>query len=150
MDAVKVDFSEQIGQYLGTVKQGIQRNLAQNKINTTGELSRSFEIVAKPASGVLSSFDYLEHTETGTPPGIPVEFYSLRAWVLLKLNVKDYVNERTGMLKKRIQNEGSLLYRTGGRRDIFTPILDNGRLIDNLANDLVEESENILLTIIDL
>lgn len=94
-------------------------NIIRNKQNATMALINSLRAEAKGTVGALYAYDYLESLEKGIPPNTYVSAIILNAWG----NIKGYwqgKSFRANTISRRIMNSGSLVFRKGGRTDVYT------------------------------
>lgn len=94
-------------------------NIIRNKQNATGALIKSLRIEATETTGSLFAYDYLTNLESGTLPGTYVTSEIINKWGNAKGFWSGY-NYRSSTISRRILNSGSLLFRNGGRKDVYT------------------------------
>lgn len=125
----------------------IRRNLADTGTNASGRTSASLEIVMKSDGGAILGRHYFQGVEQGRPPGpVPMNFVEIiRQWMADKgitapaIQYKRQPSERwqpkytpeergamamAGAIAHTIKERGTLLFREGGRTDIYTDVLD--------------------------
>lgn len=115
LEEIKVILSDEMSLLAGR----IISNIIRNKQNATGALIRSIRIEATETTGSLFAYDYLPNLESGTPKGTYVSSEMINRWA----NAKGYWsgnNFRASTISRRIMNSGSLLFRNGGRKDVYT------------------------------
>ena len=107
-----------IAKELRNIRDGIRFNMDTTGVNASGATSRSIEATGRQ---ILAS-EVLEKTETGTPPrsqGGGISFPAALFWVEAKpANINPWA------LVARINAKGSRTYQRGGRKDIYTPELE--------------------------
>lgn len=94
-------------------------NIIRNKQNATGALIKSIRVEATETTGSLFAYDYLPNLESGTLPGTYVTSEIINRWA----NAKGFWtgdNYRASTISRLIMNSGSLLFRKGGRKDVYT------------------------------
>jgi len=119
----------------------IRGNLASTGSNASGETSKSVKRENKKELSVQvvgKKFVYV--VETGRKPGKMPPVSKILAWLKTgKSGLPATFGQAFGISKK-IGQEGSALFRKGGRNDIITPALN-----DNSINLLTAEIANITL-----
>ena len=94
-------------------------NIIRNKQNATGSLIKSIRVESTETTGSLFAYDYLPNLESGTLPGTYVTSEIINRWANAKGFWSGY-NQRASTISRRIMNSGSLLFRNGGRKDVYT------------------------------
>ena len=127
----------------------IRDNLASTGTNASGKTSASLTVAMRDDGGSVDAIGrpYFQSVEKGRPPGrVPYRFdIIIRQWmadkgitappVPYKRQPSDrwqpkYTPEERGAMQMaaaiahRIKTEGSRLFRDGGRRDIYSDVLD--------------------------
>ncbi len=112
---------------------------------TTGKTIGMLEVQnVSNAGGQLWGWKFYQVWETGRMAGRWPPRQPIQEWVEKKLG-------RTGaearslafLIQRKIGNEGSSLYRQGGRKDIFTPPID--KLFTELPEKIGDELLDIIL-----
>jgi len=139
---LNIDLSHIISEeLLGTI-QRIAANVWRNKQNATGQAINSLNEKHTPNSGAIWAVDYFKNLEIGTLPGTYVTPSTLNAWG----KVKGYWSQDNSipfLISRKIYAEGSLLFRKGGRTDVYTNEIPS--LIERIADRAGEEIVNIKL-----
>jgi hypothetical protein len=94
----------------------------------TGKTINSFQIEIDEASGRLTARGGIDSLEKGTPKGSRVSLDSLIEWANAKgIQVKN-ISSFAFLVQRKIMKEGSKLFRNGGRTDIISSVLTDGRV----------------------
>jgi hypothetical protein len=132
---------------LDGIVEDIRRNLADTNTNASGRTSASLEVVMRTDGGSVLGRPYFQSVEKGRPPGpVPYNFRSIiRQWMADKgiaAPAIPYIRQPSerwqpkytpeergamamaGAIAHTIKERGTLLYREGGRTDIYTDVLD--------------------------
>lgn len=152
---------ELLEQTLNDIVLDIRDNLAATGTNASGRTSESLAVEMYAGGGMVTGRPYFQSVEEGRPPGkVPYRFdLIIRQWMKDKgitappLPYKrqpsqnwqpKYTPEERGAMAmayaiaRKIETEGSLLFRDGGRKDIYTNVLDRrlAELQDKLAIEI--------------
>lgn len=117
----------------------IAANIMRNRQNATGKAISSLKTNATDTELVISGVDYIKNLESGTLPGTYVTVSEINKWANAKGFWEGY-NYRANTISRRIFNSGSLLFRKGGRTDVYTneiPLLVN-RLLDRIGKRFID------------
>lgn len=124
---------ELLEQTLNDIVRDIRDNLAATGTNASGRTSDSLAVEMYAGGGMVTGRPYFQSVEKGTPPGPqPLNFpMIIRRWMDDKaahgFNVPSDEREAMNMafaISRKIQQRGSLLFRNGGRTDIYTDIIN--------------------------
>lgn len=129
--------------------QAILKNFAEETIkgireripNVTGEMAASlgYRIDAKGLT-IFSSKKYFTVLETGRKPGKRPPIDVIEAWVRAKPIASDISPRSLAFLiARKIGEEGSLLYRQGGKSGVISEEI-NGKVIKEKLIDVLSES----------
>ena len=108
----------------------------------TGKTSNMFEVKGVSITGgQLWGFPFYQVWETGRKAGKMPPSSALLPWVQARFGVSgSEARSLAFLIARKIGEEGSALYRKGGRKDIFTPPFEKlyESLPDKLGDLLVE------------
>ena len=113
-------------------------NIIRNKQNATGSLIKSIRVESTETTGSLFAYDYLPNIESGNLPGTYVTSEILNRWANAK-GLWSGSNYRASTISRRIMNSGSLLFRNGGRKDVYTneiPLTEQN-LVDRISGVII-------------
>lgn len=145
---------------LERIKQRIDENITSTGTRASGKTQESLQVIPGTLGGRLIGRSPFGTLETGRKPGkVPGNFRDIiRQWILDKgLAVVPIAYKRkqtsswqpkyspyerglqqmAGAIAYTIRNKGTRLYRDGGRRDIYTNVIDEE--LDRLRNLLNEK-----------
>lgn len=136
----------------------IKKNLASTGTDATGETSKSlrFEVKKDADKTILSVYGrpFIMAVETGRGPakgsgqGNSGMAENILKWMNAKgIKTDQSHKERFGFAKfltKKINEEGSKLYKSGGRTDIISPVI-NETLINNITKDVLKQFSGLYL-----
>lgn len=131
-----------IKDFLESCKKQIEKNHHAAGQKVTGKTINSLEVVMNEKGGALMAWKFFDIVETGRKPGkVPYGFAALiMKWAKDKgLNVD---NSFGYFVAKKIREEGSSLYRQGGRKDIFSNVLSDentDKLQDEIGRSIESE-----------
>lgn len=127
----------------------IQSNLAKTGTNASGETSKSVRRENnKPLSVQVVGKDFIYVVETGRKPGKNPPVSKILSWLQTgKSGVEATLGNAFGIANK-IGNEGSKLFRDGGREDIITPAL-NDNSIDLLTAEIADIALDTTVKVIE-
>lgn len=148
---------------LERIRRRIAENINTKGLRASGRTERSMEIEMGEARGRLTGRPYFQSLELGRPGGkVPARFVDIiRQWILdkgLTVRMVPYkrvpserwqpkysVEERSlrmmaGAIAESIRQRGTLLYRQGGRKDIYSEVIDDEvkRLEERLVINIIE------------
>jgi hypothetical protein len=137
--------SEIIQSALDQTKQSIIANHINAGQLTTGKTSGLFDIQnVSNTGGQLWGWQFMGVWETGRKPGKWPPRQPIQQWVEAKLGkTGSDAKSIAYLIQRKIGNEGSSLFRQGGRKDIFTPPIE--RLFNELPGQIGNELINIIL-----
>lgn len=139
----------------------MRQNLASTGTNASGRTSQSLRVVMTDTGGQIWGRRYFRGTEQGRAGGkVPHNFQSIiRQWILDKgLTIQaiqykrkpsanwqpKYTPEERGLrqmasaIARTIEKSGTSLYRSGGRKDIFTNVIEeNKESIKKIAKEII-------------
>lgn len=128
----------------------IRSNLASTRTNATGETSESLRSDMPSENRVIvSGKPFLAVVETGRRPGKQPPVGNIIKWLESgKFSFEGKIESVAYAISRKIGQEGSRLYRQGGRDDIIQPAISDAR-ITALTNDIADASLNLVVTTID-
>ncbi len=121
----------------------IQENLANTGTNASGETSQSLASDMVDDNRVqVSGKKYIYVVETGRKAGKMPPIEGIMKWLETgKVSISGSIESAAWAIAKKIGEEGSKLFRDGGRTDIITPAVDDQR-IDELVNEIANAEAN--------
>ena len=125
--------------YFGKNRSG--NNISGDKVgqNASGSLIQSLKSNVNASELSISGYDYIKTLEEGLPPGTFVPVEKLFLWTQHK-NMPFISNESRFNFalhaSNSIQRNGSLLYRFGGRTDVYTDEVKP--LVERIMNEIGE------------
>ena len=110
------------------LRQSIESNIRAHRMNSTGKTIRSMQILKEEGTNKseisLIGRENFGNLETGTPPGAQEPGFErdILEWIMAKFPIQ---TEQAGLsfavyVSRMIKSEGSLMYRSGDRADIFS------------------------------
>lgn len=114
------------------VAERIKTNLDTTNTTASGKTKQSVEVVVGDGELTIYGRPFFQGVETGRGAGkIPYKFTDIiRQWMTDK-GIEDRFGDKEWqkrnaayLIAQKIKNEGSRLYRNGGRDDIYTNVLD--------------------------
>lgn len=129
------------------IRDEIAKNIVDRGMYATGKTTASMEIQTRGVlSGVLLGREQFESLEHGTAPnGRNRVSYSFAAvideWIKAKgLDLNPFA------VAMKIQLEGTRTWRSGGRRDVYTPAIEKGleRLENTIYEQLLDVKEQLI------
>lgn len=141
------DINQAVMAALERMRAKIAANIESKGLKASGKTAASMRIVSTETGGQLVGRPYFQSLELGRPAGrVPYNFNAIiRQWIIDKgISVRQIpyvrqpsarwspkysVEERSlraaaGAIAHTIATRGTLLYRQGGRSDIYTPVID--------------------------
>ena len=141
------DYRDIIYRSLERIRSTIADNINSKGLRASGKTEKSMRIEMYDVGGRLAGRQYFQSLEEGRPAGkVPYNFPAIiKQWIRDKgiavqlvpykrraserWQPKYSVEERSlnmaaGAIAHSIATRGTLLYRQGGRRDIYTPIIE--------------------------
>lgn len=112
---------------LSEIRAGIAANMSAKGVNASGRTVRSMEIVDEPSGATLYGRAFFATLETGRRPGKWPPREKIYRWSIdKKIAFRDDRQRRafSFLTARKIGREGTELYREGGRKDIFTDVID--------------------------
>ena len=131
---IRIDVKSILSNALSSAKKQIQSNLADTGTNASGKTSQSLVVTVTDSSGELTGRFAFGTVETGRRAGqVPSGFrHIIYQWMQDK-GVHAEVQGRRSQesadrsmayfIARKIAQEGSKLYRDGGRKDIYSNVL---------------------------
>ena len=115
----------------------IQDNLASTGTNASGETSQSLRSDMLNDNRVqVSGKEFIYVVETGRKAGKRPPIEGIMKWLQTgKVSITGSIESAAYAISKKIGEEGSKLFREGGRTDIRTPAIDDQR-VDELINQI--------------
>lgn len=131
---ITIDIKSILYRALHEAKTRIQQNLATTGTNASGKTSRSLEVVVDENSGTLFGRQAFGTVETGRRAGrVPYGFTEIiyqwmqdkgvHAKSIGRSSQRSADRSMAYHIAKKIEREGSKLYREGGRVDIYSNVL---------------------------
>jgi len=117
----------------------IAANIFRNKQNATGTAIQSLKTKANDYELSISGVDYLKNLEKGTPRGTYVSASKINEWANAKGYWEGY-SYRANTISELILKSGSVLFREGGRTDVYTdkiPLLIN-RILQRIGKLFID------------
>lgn len=155
--SVTIDIRRILTSALEDAKVKIQHNLDTTGTNASGRTSQSLTVEVDGNTGVLYGRQAFGTVETGRKPGrVP---YNFRDIIYQWMQDKDVHAKAEGrrsqesadrsmayIIARKIANEGSKLYRDGGRDDIYSNVLPLTieRVRNEVTNVYIINIQNIL------
>lgn len=140
-----------------TMVDDIRGLLASSGTNATGKTSESVGYEVKEANGTLTltifGREYFASVETGRGPRKSAKQSGFADSMLEWMKAKGVGSElddkkRKGLarfLTLKANREGSALYRKGGRKDIFSPVV-NKSAIEAITQEVLDSFANLIVT----
>ena len=129
---ITVNIRDILTRSLNEARERIKNNLAITGTNASGRTSESLEVVVEGSTGTLFGRQAFGTVETGRK-GVPAGFRQIiYQWMQDKGVHADVSGRRSQysadmsmayLIARKIANEGSRLYRDGGRDDIYSNVL---------------------------
>jgi hypothetical protein len=131
---ITVNIRDILTRSLNEARERIKNNLAITGTNASGRTSESLEVVVEGSTGTLFGRQAFGTVETGRKGGrVPAGFRQIiYQWMQDKGVHADVSGRRSQysadmsmayLIARKIANEGSRLYRDGGRDDIYSNVL---------------------------
>lgn len=168
MDA-RADIDAAMLATLERIKARIAANITSKGLKASGKTAASMEIVDYRTGMLLKGRPYFQSLELGRPAGrVPRNFNAIiRQWIIdkgLTVQMVHYVRrpserwqpkytvqERSlrmaaGAIAHTIATRGTLLYRQGGRNDVYSPVIreEVDKLREQVTGIVVESIERVL------
>jgi len=125
----------------------IQANLASTGTDASGETSRSVKRESGDNRVTVSGKAFIYVVETGRGPtkkgnqGGPTLQSQILKWIQTgKPGITEKIESASWGISKFIHKHGTELFRTGGRTDIITPVVNDERALDQLTKDIADIS----------
>lgn len=134
-----MEFKNEIGLFLNGLRKKIQANIVKADAVASGAVLRTMVVNEYPTEGDLIATDYIQNIETGTPPqsaGGGVSYPDILKWVEFKGIANNYEKVAAARITKSINESGTLLYKKGGRTNIFTDLLSNEKTYDPIISEV--------------
>lgn len=133
--------------HIETLKSDIIIQIDKSGVSATGKTKKGFEVKTTETNGQLIGYSYVGVLERGRRGGkVPTGFRDiLLRWAQAKgISFSDskQANQWAYFVSKKIQREGTALYRSGRTNDIFTTPINN--LYKNLEQDIFNEIKNTI------
>ena len=150
---------------LNSLKKTIEERMAAEKVSASGRTLASLQVVVSENEGTLYGTSYFRQLEHGRGPGkVPRNFASvIQDWIKAKgVNFNSYVpkgrdgskmtNEQhltslAGAIAYTIMRQGTLIYRHGTPRDIYTSAMN--QTVENIRDRIGDIMEQRIPTIND-
>lgn len=149
-----ISFQNDIELMLDTQSANIAYNMVETGSNASGLTMRSLEVstggLFGGTSGALLGSETFPKIEKGTSPGTPISFWQILKWVQYKgIASGDGAKRAAGAITNSIRNKGTRTYQRGGRTDIYTDVVNNEDLINDLAENMAETTQRGLYAAFD-
>jgi hypothetical protein len=150
----KEEAKKVISEELNALRQRIIDNHIRAKQRASGRTIESLKVVVDDNHGILYGRQAFDVLETGRRPGkVPKGFYQIiQQWVEDKKIQVEKPKSFAYLVARKIANEGTELFRNGGRADIYSPdveetiknIMDRvfGILADGVTHINLNSNEN--------
>lgn len=123
-----------INRYLTRMQKRIRANMQREGVNATGATSRSiYAHTESDTSGQLEASPVLEKTETGQKPGSRVTGLIIFDWAMAK--GIDFDMKTSFFVAESIKLRGTATFRMGGRKDIYTNVVEDEKELDRFLSD---------------
>jgi len=142
-DIINIDFSKILSEGANKTINGIVASIIKNGQNASGKTIQNLHEEVSPNRLIIWGNDYIEK---GTPPNSGLVFNTLYFWSQYKGMTFGSNKERFFFARNatnKINEEGSLLFRKGGRKDVYSDKVQP--LMDNIAERAGKEIVNIKL-----
>ena len=154
---------DELKKILDKMVEAMRQNLASTSTNASGRTSQSLRVVMTDTGGQIWGRRYFRGTEQGRAGGkVPHNFQSIiRQWIIDKgLTIQavqykrkpsatwqpKYTPDERGLrqmasaIAHTIAKSGTSLYRSGGRKDIFTNVIEENKA------DILKVAKEIITT----
>lgn len=150
----KEEAKKVISEELNALRQRIIDNHIQAKQRASGRTIESLKVTVDDNHGILYGRQAFDVLETGRRPGkVPKGFYQIiQQWVKDKNIQVEKPKSFAYLVARKIANEGTELFRNGGRTDIYSPdvektinnIMDRvfGIIVDGVTHINLNSNEN--------
>lgn len=122
-------YSQQVLQEeMAVAAQNISENMKRNKQVVSGRTIRSLRVEATSNEGTLYAADHFDTLESGISPersrmdSLPKLYVKLNVWQ--QARGFGWKKSQAFMAARKQQIEGSVLYRLGGRSDVYSSEID--------------------------
>lgn len=127
----------------------IQDNLSSTGTNASGQTSQSLRSESTSNSVKVSGKAFIFVVETGRKPGRRPPVSKIKQWLESgKVSFQGKIESVAFAISKKIGEQGSKLFREGGRHDIITPAIKQER-VDELTKQIADVSFKQTLKLID-
>jgi hypothetical protein len=109
----------------------ISSNIIRNKQNASGRTIQSLREEATDTELSIFAQESITTLQTGVLPGTKVSPSTINAWGKIK-GYWEQDNSRPYLISRNIFNLGSLVYRKGGRTDVYTSEIPS--LLEQISN----------------
>lgn len=140
---ISLDFSRILSEEGNKTINGIAASIIKNGQNASGKTIQNLHEEVSPNELIIWGNDYIEK---GTPPNSGLVFNTIYLWSQYKQMTFGSNKERFFFAKRatnKINEEGSLLFRKGGRNDVYSDKVQP--LIERISERLGKEIVNIKL-----
>lgn len=134
----------------------IQQNLASTGTDASGETSRSVKSESTENRVIVSGKDFIYVVETGRGPtkkgnqGKPTLQSQILKWINTgKPGINEKIESASWAISKFIHKHGTQLFRSGGRTDILTPVVNDEKAYNQLTKEIADVSFKKVLKVID-
>jgi hypothetical protein len=131
---------------------GIQDNIRNKKVseygamNNTGEAANSLGYRFENGELVIfSSWKYFTVLETGRKPGKQPPRDKIEEWVVQRGIGGDNPKSLAFLIARKIGEEGSILYRKGGKSGVISDYINEKYIQDNLLVKLDEQFKQYII-----
>lgn len=134
MDSVQDILNEELTRAV----QEIQANMDSLGINATGKTRNSLQVVTSTFTGSIEANKYFRVVETGRKAGGRPPIENIIEWIEAKgiTPTQGTVNSLAWAIATKISQEGTILYKQGGRENVFSNVLEN--ILDQTAERILE------------
>ena len=142
-DIISLDFSRILSEEGNKTINGIAASIIKNGQNASGKTIQNLHEEVSPNELIIWGNEYIEK---GTPPNQGLVFNTIYLWSQYKQMTFGSNKERFFFAKRatnKINEEGSLLFQKGGRRDVYSDKVQP--LIERISERLGKEIVNIKL-----
>ena len=142
-DIISLDFSRILSDEGNKTINGIAASIIKNGQNASGKTIQNLHEEVSPNELIIWGNEYIEK---GTPPNSGLVFNTLYFWSQYKKMSFGSNKERFFFARNttnKINQEGSLLFRKGGRKDVYSDKVQP--LIEHISERVGKEIVNIEL-----
>lgn len=157
------DVKDLLTRELNNLKKAIEEKMASEKMTASGRTLQSLSVVANENEGTLFGASYFRQLEKGRGPGpVPRNFTAIiKEWIQQrgveynsytpkgrdgsKMTAEQHLTSLAGAIAHTIMTQGTVMYRQGTSKDIFTEAMEEtvARVNDELGAVFAEKVQTI-------